>query len=136
MAKSKDDPVVADTAVAMTVVNPDDDTKTLTGSAARKAVSAALDAPPTPEPLRTLAEKLPEKDEVQKAHKAAMLADKPQTEVKEKVKIVDASPDAPDTPSGYAVKKVAGIADNVERGEKYLLHKSARRWGYVPVDTE
>ena len=39
-----------------------------------------------------LAKKLPEKDDVQKAIKAGMLAKNPQEEVKNKVKVVKASP--------------------------------------------
>lgn len=117
-----------------TVTGDLNDVKTSTGKEARKQVSRALDVPPTPEPLRTLAEDLPEKDEVQKATKAAMLADTPGQEAKEKVKAVKASPDAEDTPSGHAMAKVAGITDNVERGEAYAREKAARRWGYVTPD--
>jgi hypothetical protein len=100
----------------------------------RDALNAALDVPPTPEPLRELAEKLPEKDDVQKATKAAMLADTPQEEVKEKVKAVKGSPDAADTPSGGALIKVAGIADTIERGEAYTREKTAIRHGYAYTD--
>jgi hypothetical protein len=89
---------------------------------------------PTPEPLRELAEDLPERDEVQVAVKAAMLAETAQQEAKEKAKVVDASPNADDTPSGYALKKVTGISNDTKRGEKYLEHKTAKRWGYVPAD--
>ena len=90
--------------------------------------------PEMPAPMRKLAEKLPEKDEVQEAYKAQMLSMDMQDAAKEKVKIVDASPDAAETPSGYALKKVAGIAHDADRGEAYAQHKSARRWGYVRVD--
>jgi hypothetical protein len=89
---------------------------------------------PTPASLRRLAEDLPEKDTVQKAYKEAMLADTAQQEARAKVKAVDASPDAADTPSGGALKKVAGVSNDTERGEKYLREKTARRWGYAPVD--
>jgi hypothetical protein len=99
----------------------------------KEAATAAASAPPTPEHMRKLAEDLPEKDEVQKATKAAMLAETPAEEVKHKLKVVEASPNAEDTPSGYALKAVASIADDEERGEKYTAHKSARRWGYAPV---
>jgi hypothetical protein len=88
---------------------------------------------PTPRSLRILAEDLPEKDDVQKAYKDAMLADTAQAEAKAKVAAVDASPNADETPSGAALKKVAGISNDTERGEKYLLEKTAKRWGYVPV---
>jgi hypothetical protein len=93
------------------------------------------DLPPsTPRSLRVLAEDLPEKDDVQKAYKEAMTATDPQKEARAKVKAVDASRDADETPSGGALKKVAGVANDTERGEKYLREKTARRWGYVPVD--
>ena len=86
---------------------------------------------PTPPRLRELAKKLPEKDEVQKATKAAMLAEDSQTEAKEKAKVVDASPDAAETPSGYALKKVTGISNDTERGEEYARLKAGVRHGYV-----
>jgi hypothetical protein len=89
---------------------------------------------PNPESLQALAEDLPEKDEVQKAYKEQMQADSAQAEAKAKVKIVDASPDAAETPSGYALKKVAGISNDTERGEKYAQHKSAKRFGVVVAD--
>lgn len=132
--KKTDAPVVAVPEPVITTVEGDGQTKMLRGAQARKAIDAALDGPPTPEPLRTLAEKLPEKDEVQKATKAAMLADSPGEEVKHKVAVVEASPNAEDTPSGYALKKVQGISSPSEQGEMYALHKTARRWGYAPVE--
>lgn len=88
---------------------------------------------PTPQSLRVLAEDLPEKDKVQVAYKDAMLADTAQDECKAKVVAVDASPNAAETPSGGALKKVSGISNDTERGEKYAHEKTARRWGYVPV---
>jgi hypothetical protein len=88
---------------------------------------------PTPRSLRVLAEDLPEKDEVQKAYKDAMLADTAQDEAKAKVRAVDASPDADATPSGIALKKAAGVSNDTERGEKYSRAKTAARWGHVPV---
>lgn len=88
---------------------------------------------PTPQELRVLAEDLPEKDKVQVAYKDAMLADTSQEEVKSKVKAVDESPNAGDTPSGYAMKKVAGIANDTERGEAYAEHKDAKRRGHKQV---
>lgn len=90
---------------------------------------------PTPRSLRVLAEDLPEKDKVQKAYKDAMLADTAQAEAKAKVVVVDASPNAAETPSGAALKKVAGVSHDTERGEKYLREKTAHRWGYVPVES-
>jgi hypothetical protein len=77
------------------------------------------------------AEALPEKDEVQKEVKAAMLAETGQEEAKHKAAVVDASPNAADTPSGAALRATAGISDNVERGEEYARVKSSVRWGYV-----
>lgn len=91
---------------------------------------------PTPEPLRDLAEDLPEKDEVQKATKAAMLADSGSQEAKEKVKAVKASPNAEETPSGHALMKTAGISDDQKRGEAYAREKTAKRWGYVPAEED
>ena len=58
-----------------------------------------------------------------------------QADAKAKATAVDASPNAAQTPSGAALKKVAGIADDTERGEKYLREKTARRWGYVPAES-
>lgn len=87
-------------------------------------------------PDKDLAEKLPEGDEVEKAYKDAMTADTVQEEVKAKVKAVDASPDAAETPSGGALKAVQGISDPVEQGEAYAREKAARRFGYVPADTD
>ena len=89
---------------------------------------------PYPEPVRQLAKDLPEKDEVQEAYKAQFLADDQQSEVKEKMTVVEASPNSPDTPSGYALQKVAGVSNDAERGDEYARHKMARRWGYVPAD--
>ena len=88
---------------------------------------------PGPRSMRVLAEDLPTKDKVQKAYKDAMTADSAQAETKAKVVAVEESPDADDTPSGHALKKVAGVGNDTERGEKYLREKTAKRWGYVPV---
>jgi hypothetical protein len=103
----------------------------------KAAVQAVTDAGAgVPAPEQAAAEALPEKDDVQKATKAAMLADTAKEEAQQKVKAVDASPDAAETPSGAALKKVAGIADNVERGNEYARVKAAHRWGYVTPDLE
>lgn len=80
------------------------------------------------------AAKLPEKDAVQKAYKDAMTTQDGQTEAKAKVKVVDESPNAAETPSGGALKKVAGIANDHDRGEAYAREKQARRWNTQPVD--
>lgn len=98
------------------------------------AVEKVLDAGAgVPESYVEAAEALPEHDDVQKATKAAMLAETGQEEAQEKAKVVEASPNASDTPSGYALQETAGIADNVERGNEYARIKSAKRWGYVPA---
>jgi hypothetical protein len=89
---------------------------------------------PNPDPIRVLAEDLPENDEVQKAYKAAMLAETAQEEARHKAKAVKASPHAEETPSGAALVKVVNISNDQRRGEAYLREKSARRWGYVPVE--
>lgn len=104
-------------------------------SSDKDAHAATADlGPEMPAAMRALAEDLPEKDEVQKAYKRQMLAMDQQAADREKVKIVNASPDAGDTPSGYALKKVVGIAHDGDRGEAYAREKSAKRWGYVPAD--
>jgi len=103
----------------------------------KEALEDVLDegagAPPAYEEA---AEALPEKDEVQKEVKAAMLAETGQEEAQHKANVVDASPDAADTPSGAALKATADIEDNVERGEEYARVKSAKRWGYVHPSLE
>lgn len=89
-----------------------------------------------PDAYEEAAEALPEKDEVQKATKEAMLADTAKEEAEAKTKAVEASPDAADTPSGGALKATAHIADNRERGEAYAREKAMRRWGYVTPDLQ
>lgn len=104
---------------------------------AKEALEDVLDAGAGAPPAeREAAEALPEKDDVQKAIKEAMTADDAQTEAKAKAKVVDLSPNAAETPSGAAVKKVAGISDDVKRGEEYARVKSAVRWGYVHPSLE
>ncbi len=100
-------------------------------AARNDAIDAVAGAPPA---MRQAAEDLPEKDDGQKAHKEALLADDAQTEAKAKVKLVKASTDGGDTPSGKALEKTAGIGDDVKRGEEYTRIKSAVRHGYVPAD--
>ena len=114
----------------------DDAGKEPTKAEARAAINDAIDASAgVPEGMmRDAAEALPEKDAVQKATKAAMLAEDAQTEAKEKAKVVDESPNAAETPSGSALKKVAGISDDVKRGEQYAIHKAAARHGMVPAE--
>ncbi len=99
-----------------------------------EATQEVLDAGAgVPDAYVEAAEDLPEKDEVQKEVKAAMLAETGQEEAQHKANVVDASPNAADTPSGFALKETAGIKDNVERGNEYARIKSAKRWGYVPA---
>jgi hypothetical protein len=111
--------------------------KLTTDAQADEAIEDVLDAGAgVPPSMEDAAEDLPEKDEVQKAYKEGMLADTADEEVKAKVKAVDASPDAAETPSGGALKAVEGISDPVEQGEAYAREKSARRFGYVPADSD
>lgn len=112
MAETKNDAVSIENAVVKT----DDKSATL--------------PPSNPAELRRLAEDLPERDAVQKAYKQAMTAEDHGVEAKAKAKIVDESPNAGETPSGSALKKVAGVSNDTERGEKYLREKTAARWGY------
>lgn len=91
---------------------------------------------PYTDEIRNLAKDLPERDAVEKAYKNAFLAESAQEEAKHKVTAVEESRDAGETPSGHALKKVAGVSNDTERGEQYLRHKTARRWGYVPAEEE
>lgn len=104
-----------------------------TDAALEDAIDAGAGAPAGYEEA---AEALPEKDDVQKATKEAMLADTGQEEAEAKAKVVDASPNAAETPSGVALKETAGISDNVERGNEYARIKSAARWGYIHPSLE
>ncbi len=114
-----------------------DNPKTASKADTEEAVEEVLDeGAGAPAGYQEAAEALPEKDDVQKAHKEALLAETGQEEAQAKAKIVEASPDAPDTPSGYALQKTADIADNTERGEAYAREKSAARWGYVHPSLE
>ncbi len=102
---------------------------------AKDAIEDVLDeGAGVPAAYEEAAEALPEKDEVQKETKAAMLADSAQEEAQHKANVVEASPNASDTPSGYALKEVAGISDPVEQGNEYARLKAAKRWGYVTPD--
>jgi hypothetical protein len=100
------------------------------------ATNAAIDAGAgAPADMRAAAEELPEGDPVKDGVKEAMLATDAQTEAKAKVKVIDdSSTGAEETPSGFALKAVAGIADDVKRGEEYARIKSAVRHGTVPAD--
>ncbi len=101
------------------------------------ATNEAIDASAgVPEGLRDAAEDLPENDPVETATKEGMLATDAQTEAKAKLTAAEESPDALDTPSGYALSKTAGIADDVKRGEAYTREKQAKRWGTVPAEDE
>jgi hypothetical protein len=63
-----------------------------------------------------------------------MTATDHQVEAKAKATIVDESPNADQTPSGVALKKVQGISNDTERGEAYARERAAVRHGWVPVD--
>ena len=103
----------------------------------RDAINQAIDAAAgAPEASRAEAEALPEKDDVQKAIKEGLTAEDAQTEAEAKAEVVDLSPNAAETPSGGALKAVAGIEDDVERGEAYAREKQARRWATQPVEDE
>lgn len=102
-------------------------------SAQNAIADSGAGAPPA---MRAAAEDLPEKDPVQKAIKEGMLADDAQTEAKAKAKVVDESPNSDETPSGIALKAVAGIADDVKRGEEYSRIKAAVRHGTTPATAD
>jgi hypothetical protein len=78
-----------------------------------------------------LAEDLPAKDAVQSAYKDALTTEDPHAEARGYLKAAEESPNALDTPSGYALKKSIGVSNDTERGEKYIEAKSAKRWGYA-----
>lgn len=91
----------------------------------------------TPESIRTLAEEqLPDATPVEQAHKTMLTTEKPQEADKAKADLVDASRDSYATPSGYAAQKVAGIANDTERGEKYAEIKAQVRRGTLPEDAQ
>lgn len=100
-------------------------------SLTNKVIDSGAGAPAS---MRPAAEDLPEGDPVKDNIKAAMLADDAQTEAKHKAKVVDdSSTGAEETPSGFALKAVIGISDDVKRGEEYARIKSAKRHGWVPA---
>jgi len=120
----------------MALTKKDAPSTTATDKQTDAAIDDVLDeGAGVPAAYEEAAEALPEKDEVQKEVKAAMLAETGQEEAEHKAAVVDASPNAADTPSGFALKETAGISDNVERGEEYARIKSAKRWGYVPASS-
>jgi hypothetical protein len=118
-----------------TTTTPASDAHPATKSEVNKQVGELMDtgagAPPG---LRAAAEALPERNPIEKAHKEAQLANDAQTEAKAKAKVVELSPDSPETPSGHALLKTAGISDDVKRAEEYGRIKTAVRHGYVPAD--
>lgn len=128
----------ADNPANLKATEADGSPKEVTGpkdAATKDAVEELIDAGAgAPEAMRDAAEDLPEKDPVQKNIKKAMLADDAQTEAKAKAAVVDESPNADETPSGIALKAVAGVSDDIKRGEEYARIKSAVRHGYVPAD--
>lgn len=96
--------------------------------ATQEITDAGAGAPPS---MQEAAENLRESDKVLKAHKRSLLAETAQEEAQAKKTVVEESPDSPDTPSGAAIRKTAGISDNVERGEEYTRLKMAVRTGTV-----
>ena len=109
-----------------------EDAPTASKKQTEEAVEDVLDAGAgAPAGYEEAAEALPAKDEVQKEVKAAMLAETAQEEAQHKAAVVDASPNAAETPSGAALKATAGIADDQERAEEYARVKSSVRWGYI-----
>lgn len=109
-------------------------TETVSGAEARKAIDVALEGPTEPVSMRELAQHAPEKDNVQKAYKKAYLADSPAESRAAKAEIVEASPDASETPSGAALLRVKDVSSPSEAGEKYARLKSLFRWGAVRAD--
>ncbi len=83
-----------------------------------------------PEEFKRLAENYPEGDAVLKAYKDGLTADSPQEEAEAYARASKESPRASETPSGYALEKVASHGHDTERGEKYARAKASRRWGY------
>ena len=100
------------------------------GEDSAKAKEPVLNAAAgAPRAMRQAAERLPERDAVQKAYKQQLTAEDTQTEVDAKVTIVDESPDAADTPSGAALKAVQGESDPLKQAEQYARRKAAVRNG-------
>lgn len=141
MPLSKNDNPQKVTIAPTTATAADGSPKEITGPDApetKEAVEALIDAGAgAPAGMRDAAEELPEGDPVKDATKAAMLAGDAQTEAKQKAKVVnDSTTGAQDTPSGFALNAVKGIADDVKRGEEYARIKSAVRHGTVPADPD
>jgi len=109
-------------------------TETVSGNAARKAIDAALDGPTEPQSMRDLARRHRENDEVKAAYKRNYLADSPSEALAAKKTIVEASPDAGETPSGKALLAVADAKSPSEAGERYARIKSLLRWGTVRAE--
>jgi len=111
------------------------ETKTLSKDEAEQALEPVIDAGAgAPPGQREAAEALPEGDVVKDAIKESLLATDAQTEAKAKVKVVeDSSTGAEETPSGFALKEVAGIADDTKRADEYTRIKNAVRLGTVPA---
>lgn len=96
-----------------------------------KDIGTSEDGVITPVEMIPAAKKLPEKDPVQKAIKAGMLAKSRHAEHKEKVKVVKASPNAEETPSGAALVATESISDDDKRAASYRAVKSAYRHGVI-----
>lgn len=111
--------------------NPSNTTpKAASASESKAAVKAVIDAGAgAPKSWDKAVDDLPEKDEVQKAYKDQLSAKDHKAEVAAKVAIVNASPDADDTPSGAALLAVAGESDPIKQGDEYQRRKAAARMG-------
>jgi hypothetical protein len=126
MPLSKDDAP----ANAVAAAKADAASKPVSESEAREAVNDVIDSGAgAPEPQREAAENLPDKNPMDKAIKKAYNANDAQTEAKAKKEVVEMSADSAETPSGHALIKTAGIADDVKRGEEYNRIKMAVRLG-------
>lgn len=121
---------------AVAAAKADAASKPVSESEAKAAVNEAIDSGAgAPEPQREAAEKLPEGNPMDAAIKKAYNANDAQTEAKAKKEVVELSRDSAETPSGHALVKTAGIADDVERGEEYNRVKMAVRLGAtVPAE--
>lgn len=91
-------------------------------------------SPANSDETRRLAENLPDRTPIEKAYKEQLTTEDPQKEAKASLRISELSFDSPDTPSGYGLKESVNESNDTKRGEKYARAKTARRWGYVPVD--
>lgn len=132
MPLSKDDAPANATAAA----KADAASKPLSESEAKDAINEVIDSGAgAPAPQRDAAERLPDANPMDAAIKKAYNANDAQTEAKAKKEVVEKSRDAAETPSGHALIKTAGIANDVDRGVEYNRVKMAVRLGAtVPAE--